>query len=296
MSRYVYALVRCVPNPRTGEFINMAAIAGRPETGDWSVRQVSNESRVRKLAGAEELQAIHGFLARVGLEIDKQQFLFEEESGEPLSEDWLQQLYHDHRNVVQLSAPAPIVAESAEQALDTVFSRQIIDPISQQRSFITKHRVLAELRDAYLRADIDNALIHQKVEVYAGGHVHAPVDFAIANGTTVQLTQGWSFQKAGVDEVSTQVKAWGYALRLLRDGEDARVVSSDERLTTVSRDVDLQVVVASPQTPEQETVFEEAQQVFSELGVSMHDLDDVDAVGAQAAKLLRRSSSHSQED
>lgn len=293
MDRYVYALVRCVPNPRTGEFINMAAIAGRPEAGDWSVRQVSNESRVRKLAGAEELQAVHGFLTRVGMEIDKQQLLFEEESGEPLGEAWLQQLYHDHRNVVQLSAPAPIVADNAEQALNIVFNRQIIDPVSQSRDFVTKRSVLTELRNAYLRAEIDNALIHPRVEVYAGGHVHTPVDFAIANGTTVQLTQGWSFQRGSVDEVSTQVKAWGYALRLLRDGEDARVVGSDERLTTVSRDVDIQVVVASPRTREQGAVFEEAQQVFTELGVSVHELDDVDAVGARAASLLRGSSSHS---
>lgn len=293
MNRYVYALVRCVPNPRTGEFINMAAIAGQPETGDWSLRQVSNESRVRKLAGAEELQSVHGFLTRVGLEIDERQHLFEEESGEPLGEDWLQQLYHDHRNVVQLSAPTPIVADNAEKALDIIFGSQIIDPVSQSRDFITKHRVLADLREAYRRAGIDNALIHPKVEVYAGDHVHASVDFAIVNGTTVQLTQGWSFQKVGVDEVSMQVKAWGYALRLLRDGEDARVVDSNERFTTVSRDVDVQVIVASPKTRNQEIIFEEAQQVFTELDVSVHDLDDVDEIGARAAELLRGSSSYS---
>jgi len=296
MSRYLYALVRCVPNPRTGEFINMAAIAGRPDTGDWSVRQVGNESRVRKLAGAEELQAVHGFLTRVGLEIDKRQHLFEEGFGEPLGEDWLQQLYHDHRNVVQLSTPTPIVAENAEQALDIIFSRQIIDPVSQQRNFITKHRVLAELRDAYTRAKIDNALIRPKVEIYVGGHVHAPVDFAIANGTAIQLTQGWSFQKASVDEVSTQVKAWGYALRLLRDGEDARVIGPDERLASVFHDVDLQAVIASPRTPQQVAVYEEANQVFTELDVSVHDLAAVDAVGIQAAKLLHGSSSRTSGD
>src|SRR4051812_36247731 len=99
VERYLYALVRCVPNPRTGEFINFGAIAGRPETGDWSIRQVSNESRVRRLAGAEELQAVHGFLARVGLDLDQQQLLWEEQAGEPLDAAWLDRLYHDHRNV-----------------------------------------------------------------------------------------------------------------------------------------------------------------------------------------------------
>ena len=38
--RYVFSLVRCVPNPRTGEFVNVGAIAGDPESEDWSVRQV----------------------------------------------------------------------------------------------------------------------------------------------------------------------------------------------------------------------------------------------------------------
>lgn len=286
MNRYVYVLVRCVPEPRTGEFINMAAIAGRPEVGDWSIRQVGNESRVRKLAGAEELEAVHGFLARVGLEIDEQSLLFEEGI---LDESWLRRLHHDHRNVVQLSAPAPIVANSAEEALDIIFSRQIIDPVLQSRDFVTKKRVIAEVRNAYRRARIDKSLIRPRVEVYAGEYVHAPVDFAIANGTTIQLTQGWSFQRDSVDDVSTQVKAWGYALRLLREGADARVIDSDDRLATVSSDVDLRVVIASPKTPRQETIFEEAQQVFSELRVSVHDLDDVDAVSIQAANLLRDS-------
>ncbi len=38
---------------------------------------------------------------------------------------WLEGLVHDHRNVIQLSVPLPIVAESAEDALDLIFSRQI---------------------------------------------------------------------------------------------------------------------------------------------------------------------------
>jgi hypothetical protein len=52
-------------------------------------------------------------------------------------------------------------------------------------------------------------------------------------------------------------------------------------------------VAAMANSREQGTVFEEAQEVFTELGVSVHNLDDVDAVGAQAVKLLRGASSHS---
>jgi len=84
-----------------------------------------------------------------------------------------------------------------------------------------------------------------------------------------------------------QVKAWGYALRLIRDGEDARVVGSDEHLTPVLRDVNIQVVVASPRTREQTVVFNEAQQVFTELHIAVHDLEDVAAVGIRAAQLIQ---------
>lgn len=131
MHRYVYVLVRCVPEPRTGEFINMAAIAGRPEVGDWSIRRVGSDARARKLqAGTEVLGAVHDFLTRIGQEIEDQPLLSNEA---PLDENWLQRLYYDHRNVVQLSAPAPIVANNAEDALDAIFRHQIIDPVSQLR-------------------------------------------------------------------------------------------------------------------------------------------------------------------
>src|SRR6266446_4004184 len=108
MSRYIYSLVRCVPDPQTGEFVNIGAIAGDPATGDWSVRQVSNESRVRKLAGGVELDAVHRFLTEVGLLIDDSRAGMEDDATvAPLSHNWLLALHHDHQNVVQLSPPAP---------------------------------------------------------------------------------------------------------------------------------------------------------------------------------------------
>src|SRR5215469_8301577 len=219
MSRYVYSLVRCVPDPATGEFVNVGAIAGNPETGDWSVRQVSNERHVRKLAGATELSAVHDFLARVGTEIDSMQALMLNDSADLLGESWLQSLHYDHRNVVQLTPPMPILADSAEDALDVLFGRQIIDPVTQSRErAVTKHGVLHAIRLSYLNARIDPNLVRRKAELFVGDHVHTTLDYAVANGTTVQLSQGWSFQGAQVDVVSEQVKAWAYALTGLREG------------------------------------------------------------------------------
>jgi hypothetical protein len=287
MNRYIYALVRCVPDPRTGEFVNVGAIAGEPGTDDWSIRQVGNESRVLKLAGPADLEAVHGFLARIQMKIDRSRTLLWELETDPLDERWLQALYHDHRNVVQLSPPAPLVADDAEQALDLLFEQMIIDPVTQPRHLIvTKHRIMSAIRKSYQAANVDVSLMQPKVELHVGEHVHAQIDFAIGNGSTVQLAQGWSFQRTELQELSTQVKAWGYALLRLRDGEQARVIASDGHLSTISQDVDLEVVIAPPITSEQRSAYDEAEQVFTELDVRLLELNDADAVGRRASELL----------
>jgi len=286
MTRYLYSLIRCVPDPRTGEFVNVGAIAGDPESEDWSVRQVSSESRVRKLADALALGAVHEFLSRVGFEIDRRQGLAGE-SSQILDEAWLNRLHYDHRNVVQLSPPAPILAEDAEQALDVLFGREIIDPVTQPRDrAITKHRVIRDLRLAYERTQIQPGQLRRKVDLFVGEHVHTSVDYAIANGVAVQLTQGWSFQGVHVDSVSEQVKAWAYALRQLRDGLESRVLGAENWVRPVDPTVDIEVVVTLPTGVAQRSAYDEAHEVFVQLGASVRQLQDVDVVARNAAELL----------
>ena len=167
MTRYFYSLVRCVPSPRTGEFINIAAIAGSEESGEWSIRQIQNESRAKKLCSADDLAVVHGFLASSWEAIDRHdpEALL---ADEPLTLEWLRRLHHDHRNVVQLSEPMPIVGEGVEGALDVVFDHLLIDPVRGRREFITKHRVLAALRDSYGAAEIPAVLCQQRVETSYG--------------------------------------------------------------------------------------------------------------------------------
>lgn len=297
MPRYSYCLVRCVPEPRTGEFINLAAIAGDPEAGDWSLRQVSNEVRARRLANPATLAAVHEFLARVGEVIDNQMSLdgltsLDELAAEPLDMDWLYTLHRDHRNVVQLSEPALVVAETAESALDAVFSRLLIDPLSSQGSGVTKHRVFSDLNRAYQHA-IPAHFIRSRVELFVGDRLNTPIDFAIANGKAVQLSQAWSFQRSSIDDIATQVKAWGYTLGRLQDGIDGRILGRDNRVSTVSgSDVDLEVVIAAPETKAQKAVFDEANDIFHDLHVSVRNFAQVGEVSALAAELLHDKAPH----
>lgn len=118
--RHLYALIRCVPNTATGEFINIGAIALNPHTGDWAIRRVTDDSHARKLADSRALDVAFGFITDLAATLRT--------TPEPASEEWLARLHHDHRNIVQLSQPAPIVADSTADALDVVFKAMIVDP------------------------------------------------------------------------------------------------------------------------------------------------------------------------
>jgi hypothetical protein len=129
--------------------------------------------------------------------------------------------------------------------------------------------------------------LRERPELYVGGHVHTLVDFAIGNGRVVQLTQGWSFQRAVPEDISIEVKAWGYALGRLRQGsDDARVVDAQSRASRIDRGVDVEVVIAPPKTPGQQRVYEEAHQIFDQIGAQINTLDEVNVVGSRAAELL----------
>ncbi|MFC4585342.1 DUF3037 domain-containing protein [Sphaerisporangium corydalis] len=286
MSLYLYSIVRCLPDPRTGEFVNFGAIAGNPDIGDWSIRQLSKVDRIRKIAGASALEAAASFVFEVDAEIDQSRSGLDE-GFDPLGEDWLLNKHRNHRNVVQLSMPAPILADSAEEALEIVFGHLIIDPIAEPREqSVTKYDLNRGLRQAYRQARVAEPFVRPRAQVHIGAHVHSTIDFAIANGRTVQLTQAWSFRRAQLDEVSQQVKAWAYAMERLRGGEEARVVDTQNRMSTITRNVDLQVVIATPTTPEQIVAYEEAEQVFAGLNADVHPLEDVEAVGRRAAQLV----------
>ena len=288
MSKYLYSIVRCLPDPRTGEFVNVGAIAGNPQTGDWAVRRVSNTERIKKFAPSSAIDVADRFIVRLTSQIAEAREALEINDSLSLDEQWLYRLHHDHRNIVQLSPPAPIVAGRAEAALDIVFQHMIIDPATQQRpATIRKSEVIENLRRAYAEAEIPTHLLRPRSDVFIGDKLHSNVDIAIANGKAVQLAQGWSFRVNRLDRVIMQVKAWGFALERLRGGDEARLVDAQGRLSTISKNVDLQIVVATPETPEQEAAYEEAEQVFHMLKADVHPVENVAAVSNRAADLVQ---------
>jgi hypothetical protein len=278
-------MVRFVPNPASGEFVNVGAIAGGDDGGDWAVRQISNSARARALGPTASLNALFAFLNDVGDRIDE--FNARINSLEPpnfeLSESWLTDLSLRRRNIVQLSSPAPVDADSAEDALEVVFEHLINEPAVEHRGYATRLRVFSDLHRSYLRAGIRQDLLHERVRL-ASGPLQAPIDFAVANGKVYQLAHTWSFQIASLPEVSKEVKAWGYTVQALRNA-GGEVIGRDGT-TQIAANVDVEVLYAEPTTDAGQEVFAEAEQVFSDVNVRYRPLADARNLADDVARLL----------
>ncbi len=133
--RYFYSLIRFVPDPARGEFVNVGAIVGSDESSEWQVRQVQNPVRARAIDAHGSLDAVWKFIDRVGIEVDRFEASLHHSLFDPeveLTQDWLWRLHAIHQNIVQVSAPTPMVAESADDALERVLDLMVLDPAVPQ--------------------------------------------------------------------------------------------------------------------------------------------------------------------
>ena len=67
------------------------------------------------------------------------------------------------------------------------------------------------------------------------------------------------------------------------------MISAGETVSRIPCDVEVQVVVAEPQTSQQIQAYEEASQVFAQVGASVCTLEAADQVGRNAAELLAKA-------
>ncbi len=300
MQRYLYSLVRYVPDPASGEFVNLGAIVGSEEAGDWGTRHVQNDHRARGLQGHVPTSIVYDFLSRVDDEIDRaaeyddDAFASLSTSSPELTEDWLQDLYRRSRNVVQLSPPAPLVADDAESALDVIFDAAIADPARGHYRYPTKRAVFGDLRRMYRNVGLSARSLHERTRVTSRGY-SSDLDFAVANGRVVQLAHTYSFGIASQANLASQVRSWGWTLRGLRQ-DGGSLLQSDGPELVIAADVAIDVVYALPEGGEDLPAFAEAKRVFRDLDISAHDRREGGVVAAHGRDLLARSVAASSAD
>ena len=289
--RFVYSLIRFVPDPAKGEFVNVGAIVGSELSSEWQIRQVSNPVRARALDDERSLDLVWAFCTRVGVDIDR----FEDslyrlfDSEVELSEDWLENLHTQHRNIVQLSPPSPMVADSADEALDRLFSQMILDPTRHRQSTVTKYVVLAAMRRAYGSCGLHkNRGFVERARLSASDH-SIPVDFAVVNGQVLQLVQTWSFQSADQQSLAQQVRSWGWVVHRTRQ-QGAQLDASGVEGLDVDPDIAIRAVYVPPAPDGNADAYRGALDVFKETAIEHRPIDQVKDVAEEARRLLAKTS------
>jgi hypothetical protein len=285
--RYLYSLIRFVPEPANGEFVVLGAVAGSDETSDWDIRQISNPVRARALDRRGALDLAWALIDGIGREIDR----FEESTSElfepevRVSERWLWDMHLRHRNIVQLSAPTPMVAEAADEALDRIFDEMVVDPARVTHRFKTKHAALGRMRAAYRRQGIDrDHSLRERVSLHAADYVE-PFDFAVTNGRVLQLAHTWSFQIPDQDELTEQLKSWGWTVERLRESGGTVSTRLGQQFD-VDREVDIEISYVPPDEDRASPAFAEALGVFKTCAARQVPYQEADSIGRRARDLL----------
>jgi hypothetical protein len=285
--KYHYSVVRFCPDPLRGEFVNVAIIAGSDDGRDWDYRRMSNERHARSLGGGSRLGAVWRYLDRVAEVIAPAANDKAPADTAPASPShrWLTHEHETHRNLVQLTSPVPVVAQSAQEAINSVFDLYVVDPLKTERS--TRSEAQAALRRAFLDIKLPAESLHQRVTASVGRQ-RAVIDFAIANGHLVQLAHAWSFQQKEPHETVQQIKAWSWTVRDLRDHGGLVRTREPKQDYPVDRDVEIGITYTEPDSDAGRRSLEEALEVFDGLHVRAVSTRDAYIVAADAVDALAR--------
>lgn len=279
--RYLYSIIRFVPEPVRGEFINLGVVAGDASGKDWHLVHVANFQRATSAGSKQAFRTAREHLDRLDARVA-------ERDAHPINDAWLNETIGASRSVLQLSAATPVSADSAEQAAQMIFERVVLEP-AHRPTLLSARAARVALRAAYggkISASGDAVLEGVTAEI--DGQAEAHFDFAVANGHLVQLAKTWSFGVKTVDRVATDVRAWGYSIALIRDGKHGTTISpTSERTYDVPSQVDIEAVYIPPLTSKGEWALERSLRVFNTLGVEAWPVTDANRVANRAAASLK---------
>lgn len=285
MPKYYYSVIRFVPSPVRGEFVNLGLIVGCDATAEWAMELVGRKTRAARLDSA-------GILPLVTSELERLQLSFPADSddavsttAQAISESWLTHMAAESRNVLQYTRPQPIVAASVAAAMDRLRGIFIVEHVPQRRESLTRPAIRSRYLQLLQQCQLTPQQCPSKARL-ATGHSSTAVDVAVCNGVARRLTQCWSFEVQDTENVLNEVKAWGWTMRDLRRYGGSIVAAS--RSISVPRDVELSVIYALPAASDRDTVISEAMDVFSndELGAATVRWQDVEQHARSAAALL----------
>lgn len=288
-NKYTYTVIRFVPDPFRGEFINIGALVGSDDSLEWQLRLITNPKRARAIDEKGALSHVWDYVINyIGGQIDAFTESIEDNKAIEIevNEAWVNKLWQENQNIVQFSCPSPLQAENVDKALELVFNQFILDqPKSESAQFRTKIPAVAAIRRAY--RDIQSiSRENLKERVLITGNYHQEYfDFAIVKKEVLQLSHAFSFQLPDKEELSKNVRAWSWTVRDLRNhGGELKTNGHDIK---ISKDIDIDVAIIPPKTKNDDRVLKEAKLAFDENEVKWVEIDQAESIANRASDLLQ---------
>lgn len=292
MNRFTYSVIQITPKLSAGESVNVAIIAGNDQLGDWAMRRIQDDRRARRFCGIDALVAATEFMEEIEERIDAMSDRnvaewLDASLGEPsasISEQLIDEFSTRRRGVVHLSPPTPVLADSAENALELLGPEFLVESVPRVFTRLTKKQVVAELRSVYETAGISSDNLRQRPMLHVGNEkqFYFLGDFAIATDQVLQICNAWSFQIADLEAVNRNVQAWGWNMRALRDHGGVM----DAGQIAVPSDVEVQVIIAPDSNIESRRAQSAAELVFHEVNALVVPYNERQRVGESALKLV----------
>jgi Protein of unknown function (DUF3037) len=285
--RYDFSVVRFVPDAVRGEFVNIGVIVGSDQTAEWTLRLTDNRKRAQKIDVDSRLGHALKYVEKMEREIEEYRDAIEDAQAPEMeiSAAWLRLLASQSRNVVQLTEPAAVSAESIHDALEFVFDQFVLEAESQRAKFIPRSTAVARIADAYRQLNLTGDHVVRRPRVHGPKYADT-FDFVVGNGRAVQLAQAFSFAVSGQESVIERVKSWSWTVKDIR--ENGGVASADGRNVAIGQDVEIKAVIVRPQTElSDDSFFDEAMEAFADTKVEPVTLNDVGDVALRAVMLLQ---------
>lgn len=276
-ARFSYWVLRYVPVPVRGEFINIGVVVGG-DNGEWAIRRIHDLGRVNRIGGdpsdaSNWLFRLENHLSPVRTSFDNLLELPSPKKAFSPDGAWMERLRRQQENNFQISEARPVVAASASEAADRLYDLLIVAP---------KERAQPHGRRVAVRALRDEVQMHLSRRAYQpdvrllAGAQRARVDYAFGRSSVVQLTQVFAFDIKTTDNLASQVQSSSYALsRLRKEGAELRNPRrANQPVQQVEHDVALRVLYVPPTNDSQHAVFQMALDAWQDLDVRAFALGD----------------------
>ena len=289
--RFVYSTAQYLPDIARGECVNVGVVVGSDESSEWDILTLSNPQRARSFGDPDTFDDVVSFIDILKDQLDAYRDKDEADQGyfrevyehdlDPC-EDWLTGLSALDRSILRFTPPAPMSADSLSEAIRYVTDLKLVESPRQERNKMSRSKVSSKLRSAYHSSELNADDLYERVILSTAAH-RGTFDFAVANGSLLQLAHSWSFSTPPRD-LAQQIMTWGWKVKSGQD-KGGMITTRTGQSWPLESQVEIAIVYAPPIRDDDDEVLNEGMSVFDTLEIEYFPLMRVDDIALRACVL-----------